>query len=49
MKEAIRTAGPAFCTRRMIKEYTEHLYVPAARNTGAFETEWEEAWKALSL
>ena len=30
MKEAIRTAVPAFCTRRMVKEYTEHFYVPAA-------------------
>jgi len=49
VKEAIRTAVPFFCTRRMIKEYTERLYVPAARNAGAFETEWEEAWKALSI
>jgi starch phosphorylase len=49
VKEAIRTAAPIFCTRRMIKEYTEQLYVPAARNTGAIETEWEEAWEALSL
>jgi starch phosphorylase len=31
MKEAIRTAVPVFCTRRMVKEYTERLYVPAAR------------------
>jgi len=31
MKEAIRTAVPAFCTRRMVKEYTERFYVPAAR------------------
>jgi len=30
MKEAIRTAVPAFCTRRMVKEYTERFYVPAA-------------------
>jgi starch phosphorylase len=49
VKEAIRTAGPVFCTRRMIKEYTMQLYVPAARNTGAIESEWEEAWKALSV
>ena len=33
----------------MIKEYTEQMYVPAARNAGAIETEWEEAWKALSV
>jgi len=31
MKEAIRTAMPVFCTRRMVKEYTERLYVPAAK------------------
>ena len=32
MKEAIRTAVPVFCTRRMVKEYTERFYVPAARS-----------------
>jgi starch phosphorylase len=31
MKEAIRTTVPVFCTRRMVKEYTERFYVPAAR------------------
>ncbi len=31
MKEAMRTAVPVFCTRRMVKEYTERFYVPAAR------------------
>lgn len=31
MKEAIRTAVPVFCTRRMVKDYTEKFYVPAAR------------------
>jgi len=35
MKEAIRTAAPAFCTRRMVKEYAERFYVPAAK--GALE------------
>ena len=30
MKEAIRTAVPAFCARRMVKEYTERFYVPAS-------------------
>ena len=39
--------APNFCMRRMIKEYTEQLYVPAARNAGAIDAEWEEAWKAL--
>lgn len=31
MKEAIRTVVPVFCTRRMVKEYTEKFYVPSAR------------------
>ncbi|MBN1954512.1 MAG: alpha-glucan family phosphorylase [Anaerolineae bacterium] len=31
MKEAIRTAAPLFCTRRMVREYTERFYIPAAR------------------
>ena len=31
MKEAIRTSMPTFCARRMVKEYTERLYIPAAR------------------
>jgi starch phosphorylase len=31
MKEAIRTSVPVFCTRRMVKEYTERFYVPAAQ------------------
>ncbi len=35
MKEAIRTAAPTFCTRRMVKEYTELFYIPAARATQA--------------
>jgi starch phosphorylase len=30
MKEAIRTAGPVYCTRRMVKEYAERFYIPAA-------------------
>jgi starch phosphorylase len=37
MKEAIRTAAPAFCTRRMVKEYTEKFYVPLARRTEEME------------
>lgn len=31
MKEAIRSVAPRFCTRRMVKEYTERFYIPAAR------------------
>jgi starch phosphorylase len=29
VKEALRTAAPAFSARRMVKEYTERMYVPA--------------------
>jgi starch phosphorylase len=31
MKRAIRTIVPTFCARRMVKEYTEQLYLAAAR------------------
>lgn len=29
LKEAIRTAAPAFSARRMVKEYAEKMYIPA--------------------
>ncbi len=32
MKETIRTSVPVFSTRRMVKEYTRRLYVPAAKH-----------------
>lgn len=31
VKEAIRSIVPAFCARRMLKEYAERMYKPAAR------------------
>ncbi len=31
VREAIRSVVPAFCARRMLKEYTERMYVPAAQ------------------
>jgi starch phosphorylase len=31
VKESIPSIGPVFCTRRMLKEYIERMYVPAAR------------------
>jgi glycogen phosphorylase len=31
VKEAISSIGPVFCTRRMLKEYTERIYIPAVR------------------
>ncbi len=49
VKGAIRSAAPTFCTQRMIKEYAKKLYVPAARNAGIIEAEWEAAWEALSV
>jgi starch phosphorylase len=33
MKEAIMTLAPAFSTRRMLKDYSEQLYVPAMRES----------------
>jgi len=32
VKEAIRSIVPVFCARRMLKEYTERVYEPAARS-----------------
>ncbi len=32
VKECIRTLGPAFSTRRMVKEYAERMYVPALQD-----------------
>jgi starch phosphorylase len=37
MRESIRTVGPAFSTRRMVKEYTERYYVPAIREALEFD------------
>ena len=31
MRESIRSVTPVFNTHRMVKEYTERLYIPAAR------------------
>ena len=31
IKEAMRTVVPKFCARRMLKEYTDQLYLPAAK------------------
>jgi starch phosphorylase len=32
VKEAIRSVVPLFCARRMLKEYTEQMYMPAVRS-----------------
>ena len=33
VKESIRTNAPRFCTKRMVKEYVDHLYAPAMMRT----------------
>ena len=41
MRESIRTIGPQFSTRRMVKEYTERYYVPRLKAMLALESETE--------
>ena len=36
MRESIRSVTPVFNTQRMVKEYTERLYIPAARSSENF-------------
>jgi starch phosphorylase len=36
MRESIRSVTPIFNTHRMVKEYTERLYIPAAQSHGNF-------------
>jgi starch phosphorylase len=36
MRESIRSVTPAFNTQRMVKEYTERLYIPASRSSENF-------------
>src|SRR6202035_141995 len=36
MRESIRSVTPVFNTHRMVKEYTERLYLPAAKSHEAF-------------
>ncbi|GAG51755.1 unnamed protein product, partial [marine sediment metagenome] len=38
MKESMRTIAPVFSMRRMLKEYVELAYVPAARAAAEWET-----------
>jgi glycogen phosphorylase len=42
MREAIRTIGPQFSARRMVKEYTERYYVPAIKASRQLESEAEK-------
>jgi starch phosphorylase len=39
MRESIRSVTPVFNTHRMVKEYTERLYIPAAKSHGDFATD----------
>src|SRR6201997_1549039 len=39
MRESIRSVTPVFNTQRMVKEYTEQLYIPAARAHCNFSTD----------
>ena len=39
MRESIRSVTPVFNTHRMVKEYTERLYIPAAQSHEAFSRE----------
>lgn len=38
IKDAIRTIAPRFCARRMVKEYVESMYVPAATGTPSHDS-----------
>jgi len=33
VKESLRTIVPHFCTRRMLRDYTAQLYVPALQQS----------------
>jgi len=48
MRESIRSVTPVFNTHRMVKEYTERLYAPAAQALGEFQRENCEAATHLS-
>jgi starch phosphorylase len=48
MRESIRSVTPVFNTHRMVKEYTEKLYAPAAQALSEFQRENCEAATHLS-
>ncbi len=47
MRESIRTVGPSFSTRRMVKEYTERYYVPALKASMALKSKARPAMEAV--
>jgi starch phosphorylase len=46
MRESIRSVTPAFNTHRMVQEYTERLYLPAAKSHAEF---CRDGWQAATL
>src|SRR5213596_180367 len=48
MRESIRSVTPVFNTHRMVKEYTERLYLPAAKAQEEFSRDGYQAATALS-
>ena len=48
MKEAIRTCAPQFSMRRMVKEYTDHYYVPAIQQGQQIEQSRFEKARTLA-
>jgi starch phosphorylase len=48
MRESIRSVTPVFNTHRMVKEYTERLYLPAAKAHAEFSRDHWRAATALS-
>ena len=48
MRESMRTVTPVFNTHRMVKEYTERLYIPAAQSHDGFSRENSQAAAQLS-
>src|SRR5436190_19406918 len=48
MRESIRSVTPVFNTQRMVKEYTEQLYIPAAQAYENFSRDGCGAAKHLS-
>ena len=46
MRESIRSVTPIFNTHRMVQEYTERLYLPAAKSHAEFS---RDGWRAATL
>ena len=44
MKASIATITPRFSTARMVRDYTEQAYIPAAKRGGAVTAAAEQSW-----